>query len=314
MVKDLSHLPKDESGDGGGKRAQPPDKNPTFILPLVDAWWNTYVESGKATLAHSVEGTRFRASMAGMCARRLGYYFEDGDNSGQSDPVTVADAWRFEIGHYLHAEFQKYYLLAYPQAEVEVNIDFRPPPLALNGSAHADMAVEIDGKKTVVEIKSVNGYAYKMMASTFRGAPEGPKHGAFLQAALSATQLEADELVVAYLSLENLSPKLAEAVGSGDEIGRFAAQWTYTRDEFEPPALMEAARIQAVMDLVDEHDARAVPRSLVDPDVPPGAVIVDPGTSTWQKVELGKVVDTGKAWHGNYCAYCPYQTRCATDG
>ncbi len=335
MVEDLSDLPRDNTRSDKESVGVPPDTNPNFIMPLVEAWWEAYRVKEGGGLAHSVPGTKFRASMAGSCARKLAYYMA---GAQESDPVTVADAYRFEIGHFVHEAFQKWYEQTYPDAQVELDIDYRGGRLNLDGSAHADLFTVIDEEqaakegiepgKYLIEIKTINGYAYKVAATSFKYSPPGgPKHNAFLQACLSAVQMDADFVTLCYLSLENLSPKLALAVGAGDEVGRFAAQWTFSRDEFEDMAFMERDRIAGIIDMIEPYTpegaeaigtpvelAKTVPRQLVDPDVPAGAVIINPGTSTWQKVEKGHVVDTGQAWHGNYCNYCNYQTRCAVDG
>jgi hypothetical protein len=325
MAEDLTHLPKapKKREVAESQPGFPPDKHPAFLRPLAEAWWDRYVEKEGGGLAHAVPDTLFRASMAGMCSRRLGYYME---GTIESDQTTVADAWRFELGHYVHNEFQQHLAEAFPNSKVELHVDYRNPPLSLNGSAHADMTIEVDGIEAkkhgiepglyLIEIKSVNGFAYKAAATAFRySPPEGPKIGAFLQGGMSALQLDADFLVIVNVAMENLSPKLARAIGAGDEIGRFGAQWTYTRDEFEPAALMEATRVQGVIDAITTGRAKDIPRSIIDKDVPPGAVIVNPQTSAWEARSLdGRVLSTGQAWHGNYCEYCPYQTTCAVDG
>ena len=98
---------------------------------------------------------------------------------------------------------------------------------------------------------------------------EGPRHNAVLQGSMYARALNADYLVIAYLSLENIAPGRAAKFGL-DDIGRFAAEWHLTPDEFFPLAEQEMARIEGIALATEAEGPQSVPRrfSHSDPDIP----------------------------------------------
>ncbi len=281
-----------------------PDAEFRFTGPLFKAW----LADTDTTLAHAVEGTRFRASWAGSCARLMEYRLQD---LPDSDPHEVSDLFRFAIGHAVHDLIQKYTTVAFPGCRSEVKGDLRPQ---LDGSYHGDMLVEYDNKLVAVEIKSINGFSFKAAATNFKGPPEGPRRSAVLQGALFAANEDADELVVLYISLENLGKTMKSLVRGNDafeqSLSRFCAEWTYTADQFEAIAAEERNRLNEIINQVD--NAWRLPRTIPDPDIPPDAVIDDPSNGLWvvRDAEIGGIVDSGKTWH---CNYCNQQSRCVAD-
>jgi hypothetical protein len=280
-----------------------PDSMPRYTPTLAAKWFEQYVEAGNLYLATAVEGSRYRASWAGSCQRELQYNMRGTD---QSDPTTVADAWRFNLGSMVHQDMQAVLAEAFPDAEIEKKVDLEPI-MGFPASAHLDLF--IPGSKrpkkpsAAVEVKSINGFGYKMAASTFKGPPEGPRDSAIIQGALAALALDADELVIMYFSLELLSPQLAAGVGIGGELGRFTAEWTFPRKQYEPIARNEIERVKLVMDYV-EADVLAPRRTI---DIPVDAVITDPVKGTGQRAD-GSPVRTWK------CGYCGHRTTCIADG
>lgn len=173
-------------------------------------------------------------------------------------------------------------------------------------------------KKVCYELKTVGGFGYKKAVGE-RGAPEGPKPGAVAQACLNAYAADCDELVIGYLATEAISRQAAErAANKGariDGLRRFTAEWTYTRDQIEAHAKPEVARLQRVLDLLD--DGYLAPTKIPDPEIPDRAFVVDPATGQWvvygdspdaDSDDAMAVVDSGQTWH---CAYCDYQSLCA---
>ncbi len=306
-MKDLSDLPK---ASAAAKTVPRPDRKPRFGPLLAQAWADEWTESDQAEIAG---GRRIRHSWAGNCARRLEYELTGVEVSNE---LTVADHWRFGIGSYIHRELQTLMHKVWPDAEIE-KIVFNPDGLT---SGHIDAIVTLtevtDGAakanpneeiRIVIEIKSINGFGFKKAVGA-RGDADGPRYSAYLQGAISALLEDADELVIIYLSLENLSPR--EAAKNGfDEIGRFCAEWTFTRADYEADADAELKRLTAVAEWVDT--GKRLPRRIPDPEIPKGATIDDPKTGRWMLTGSdGKILDVGTTWH---CSYCPFQDHCAED-
>lgn len=326
--KDISGLPsaRDEQGN-------PPVKVPIIVNQLAEQWFREYQDSGEDEAPSMVAGARWRASWSGGCAREVQYKIRErdaqvrlneltadpflGDDqerieiaervlaTAPTNPNTIADAWRFSLGTMVEKALEPTVQAAFPGANFQAKVtidDF--------GSATVDMVITEKGVEdfiTVVELKTVNGFGFKMMATNFKGAAEGPRHSALVQGAVSAKQLNADRLIIGYLSLENLSPDLAKSMGV-DEVGRFTAEWHYTPEEFIPIADKEMRRVKAI--IVNEDAGALVPRSI--PELPTGARITNPAQGTWTVLnEDGAIVLTGKTWH---CGYCSQRERCIKDG
>jgi hypothetical protein len=312
--KNLSDLPAAETREG-----VTPDADPFIGRAIAEAWLSENFSDEKA---HAVEGTSFRFSMAGACSRELAYYMTD---TPISDPVDAAGAWRMSLGTMVHEAVQKYQNYIIPALmldvdetrsgsiddEVKTHID------RCNGSGHADMVITVlDGnntvlKKTVVELKTINGFGYKMAATSFKGAPEGPRQDHVLQAALNAYALDADEVIVCYLSMENVSPNLIKYCDD-PMFGRFTAQWTYSKAEWMPLAEAEIERVSKIQARLNEVDGDALQiRRRVKNDDGVWVTVNDPSTGAWTRTdEDGAIVDAGKYWK---CAYCNYQQQCVGD-
>lgn len=167
----------------------------------------------------------------------------------------------------------------------------------------------------VCEFKTINGYGFKMSATNQAGPPEGPKFGHIVQGALAAHALDCAKLIIAYMSLENVSPGLAAAYGTG-EIGRFTAEWHYRMADLAPIIDAEVARIQRLQRCAD---AGLMPLTeLHDPSsFPPGAFVSDPkdgrtkGLWITRDPDTGATVSFGEAWN---CQYCDWRDRCRADG
>lgn len=328
LAQDLSHLPRAERAEGEGLM---PDKSPRFVGVLAEAWAAVHSED-KPTAG----GTRFRHSDAGKCARAISY---TAAGIPKSDPMDLTGVWNTTLGKLLHEAWQDALCERFPDAEVEVKVGWDD----LDGSGHIDAVIRTEARCPCVdagprysnlgpdhdgspdecpdcdqgvrpwivamELKTIGGFGFKAaVGKARRGTPaEGPKTDHILQGALNALAVDADELVIGYLAKECISVNAGRDL---TELGRFAAEWTFARADFEPLALEEKRRINGILSLVDKGElaARKVPH-----DLPPGAEIVDPLRSLWEVHDpVGTIADTGTLWNGSFCEYCAFQTLCST--
>jgi hypothetical protein len=283
-----------------------PDPDDWFVRPVVEAWYDQYIADGNDHRAFAIDGTRWRASWAGSCARQVAYNVAGVE---VTNPVTVADAWRFNIGSMLHDHIQKVVLDRWPGSQIEVKVR-----VGDDGSGHADCLVVTDeGERVAVEIKSINGTGFKTSTiGKSKGAlPDGARVSAILQGALCAASMDppADKLVVAYFSLENISTFVAKNLPT--ETRRFAAQWTFTRDEFMVLAADEARRLDRIVTIVDKLGPANVPRIIPDPNLPPHRV-ADPATGLLHIIdpETGDFLRKDRTW---MCDYCSHREQCIDD-
>lgn len=312
-----------------------PVPNPKYGPALARAW-HELLEDSPPEWADAQH--RWRAHWSAMCARAVSYEIIQRDTelactkvdttdtdavllaeaaldvAKPTNPPSMADSWRFGLGKMVHEGIQAAVAKAFPGSQSEVIVTFDGD--GVPGGGHADIVhdepvhtpsaqAKIQTLRTVVEVKTINGFGFKTAATTFKGWPEGPRGAAIVQGAVNAHALHADLLVILYLSLELLSPDVARR-NNVDEIGRFTAEWWYERDQFEPIARAELKRVGQIFDLVDNDNI--VPRQI--PDLPHGARITDPGKGLWVVEEGGQIVDTGSTWH---CSYCRWRDRCIED-
>jgi hypothetical protein len=349
MIRDTSpdDLPRVQ------KQGHPPDPNPVYVTALAHAW---YAEAQANGLDNPkvIPELPYRASDASARCDRDLYYRLTGTE--KSNPPTIADQWRFGLGHFVHDGVQKYLPLIAPNARAEIEVDLRP--IGIEGSGHCDMATmicrecgplglmlpyhsttitvertvyactacnrttkplgpgeydpEVERGENVLELKSINGFAFKMIATTFKSPPEGPRFGHLMQGALAGAVLQADRVCIGYLSLENLSPSMATSFADA-EVSRFAAEWWYDMAALTPMVEREQKRIGRLLQFKGVGTLPA--RELHDPEYPVGAVVIDPkparGNAPWQVFRGDDVVGMGDTW---FCQYCDYRDRCVKDG
>lgn len=315
IKRDLSHLPppKDETPVG-----VPPDAHPRFGHLLAQRW-----SDEDEPLARAHPDARFRHSDAGNCARAIAYAAL---NLPASNPMDLAGHWVTNLGRIIHEAFQDELEKVYgPEVAVEVKVHegeraghvdavvsiprvVTPEAVALPDSdGEALMWDDANGPYVIsIEYKSAGGYKYKLAVGE-RGAPEGPSYQHIVQASLNALALDADECVIIYGARDVISIQAAARKPHIDEMLRFTAEWTFTREQFEPIARREIARVEAILALVDEGTLPA--RKIPDPEIPTRAVIIDPMTGTWVEYDAeGKAMDSRTTWH---CPYCRWQDFCA---
>jgi hypothetical protein len=258
---------------------------------------------------HATEGSRFRHSWSGKCARALQYLIQGVE---PSDPLGVESYWTFAVGQFAHDTWQAALEHMMPGVELEMGI----PSIDVHGSASLDAGIFYDdGTAQAVEIKSLNGYGYKRMVGAGT-KKEGPRSSAVLQLAMNAhaladhtrvTEVTGGWLLV--VAVENISVGVA-ARSNISNLNRFMKAYYFTRAELEELAVPEVARVITVLKAVDAR--LMVPRVIPDPELPPNAMVTDPRTGTWQVLAgEGQVVDAGKTWH---CDYCDFRSQCIEDG
>ena len=136
---------------------------------------------------------------------------------------------------------------------------------------------------------------------------QGPKHNHFLQGAMYASGLNADELIIAYFGLENIGVGVAKRLGL-DSLHRFGAEYHYTREEFEEEADTEIRRLDSIAKAFLENESgknEIRPRfAKTNPEIPFPAEITNPATGRWEAHDdMGNLINTGTAWSCNYCSH-----------
>lgn len=282
-----------------------PDKDPWFIKPVADSWFQRYLDQGKHEKAHAIEGTLWRASMAGSCSRQMAYYlagFRD------TEPPDLATAWRFEIGNLAHADVQAIIEDVFPGSKCEVTVK-----IGELGSGRMDVLVmrpNEDGEPftSSVEIKTMNGTGFKSMRFGLGSKPpEGLSWKHIAQGSVNAASFDPlpDELVIVIMSLELHQAKASESV-----YDRFCAQYTFTQSEYLAVAEYEINRVERIAEIVERKGPSGVRRIIPDPSMP-RHVVVQPGRGLYEILDSNdQSLGTGFTWH---CNYCPYQTQCQHD-
>lgn len=308
LARDLSSLPAAEKQSVEGCA---PDPSPTFLQPYFDHLREVTAAEGERP--HAVEGTRFRHSMAGACSRQVAFHAL---GVPASNPMDLAGMVVTRNGTAKHDEIQDV-LVARMGDELQVEAPCKVEGLDGSGSADgvldipagghegADLDEVTPGVRILWEHKNVGGFAFKMAVGE-RGAPQGPKWAHRVQSALNAKAQDADLVVITYMTWEAISVAAAKRKGFSEE-GRVSAQWTFTREEWEPLADAETARVGKILALLD--DGMLPGRSFPDPEVPVGNVVVDPTSGRWeQRTADDQLLDTGTFWA---CGYCRWQDVCA---
>lgn len=299
LARDLSHLPAPAKTRDEGC---PPDPQPRFAHLLAEAWAEQDGEEGDRPRAR--KDARFRHSDAGGCSRAIAYAAL---GVPASNPMDLAGTFTVRLGTLVHDAWQRVLEDRYPGAEVEAKVG------SGERAGHIDAVVTIPKvgtggafieKVVAIEGKTVGGFAYKLAVGE-RGAPQGPKHAHIVQAALNASEVNADEAVVVYWSKDSISVQAAARKRIG-ELARFCAEWTFPRERYEPIAENERRRVDSILALLDEGTLPG--RRYPDPELPVRHVIVDPKSGRWEQRDDDQIVDTGTWWA---CGYCRWQDTCA---
>lgn len=304
-----------------------PDPEPRFIDALARNWLMRRRSEDERPLAVPEAGN-YRASMtSARCDRALWWELHD---EPVSNPASVADIWRMELGKIVHdalaAELESSVgSKAGHRVQSEVTIDLRK--IGIAGSMHADNIILVTEPETgatsliSLELKTINGFSFKRKAYGYQRSVPGPSYAHVVQACLAGHALDCDEAIVGYLSLENVSVSEARRMKLS-EVQRFAATWTIDGEAMRAIAELERQRILAVrlQDMVPApivHDPEVFTVGL--PDVrtviePPasGSVITYARTSEGDEgspkpntswIEVNRT----STW---FCDYCPRLDAC----
>lgn len=298
LKADLRSLPTNE----------PTTTHPSLFGDII-ADYLEHVRDEQEELPLAGENARIRHSWAGICARRLGYHVR-GDEP--SDPPDAESIWSFEMGHRAHELIQNALQWRFGDAcQVEVKVTDLPGERA----CHIDAVLRfdkptpfvVDGvtypcKVVAFELKSTGGYGWSQQVKA-----EGPKIEAYLQGCLNAAAVDADLMVLGYVTLDRQT-RTAKSV-YGAEKGRMDAvyaEWCYPKVAYMPDAEHEADRMRKVLEFVDS--GVLPPRSI--PALPKGARVVDPSSGRWEQRTDGQITQAGSDWR---CGFCPMQARCVAE-
>lgn len=291
IKRNLDDLPTPGTSQKGSGWAA--DDAPRFAHLLATKWHAENMAAGERP--HAVKGTRFRHSDAGGCARKIAY---KAAGLAPTNPMDITGSWNTRLGTMIHDAWQEALQEAYPYAEIEV-----ASQAFAEGSGSMDALINIpDGPLVSYELKTVGGYAFKSAIGKIRRGtpPEGPKSDHIIQGALNALAHNADELVIGYLAKETLSKNYDDV----PDISKFTAEWSMTREQFEPIARLEIERIEGILALLDKGElaARKVPGY-------PG-VIVNVNEAIYELSDAVGPSTMGTIWNGSFCTYCAFFDLC----
>jgi len=282
---------------------------------LADAWWAEYQAGENFTRDRAIPELPLRASdISTRCDRALFYKLVEAVKTNPSDAASV---WRMRLGQLIHTEVETSMSKIFPSLHdaegrkhgwwAEETVDLQPA--GFPGSAHGDNVYYIHGEpKIVMELKSQGGFAFKMMTTTFKGEPDGPRWDHKMQAAMVAVALGAPQFMVCYIAMESTSPDLAAKMGM-TAAGRFTAEWIYETADWREAVAAEAARQRRVLELARSFITPE--RTLQDEDH--GVVLIDnPKRGNWNRLDRnGNIDKSGTTWQ---CGYCDFRDRCIDDG
>jgi len=297
--RSIEDLPR-ATPEGG----RPPSKNHWLATGIAEKWAELNPDEH---LDHALpEAGPWRASYAAVRCDRALWYRMRGIEA--ANPPGLAAIWRMAQGTLVHDSIQGIVDEIWPGAEIELVVDLNV--IGIPGSAHADIVIQHQGKRIVVEMKTVGGFQFKQSSFPFKGVVKGPKEYHIIQPAVINAALGADGVIVLYIAQENVSADVARS-NQLDEVSKFASEWHYSTAELQPVVDAEVARAQRII-LQAENDKP--PRRLLETsEAAPGAVITDPTTGGWVVTEAdGKgITDTGRYW---FCGYCDHRDKCIEDG
>lgn len=302
LAQDHSQLPGNVN-----PRSVRPDADPTVAALLMEKW--NQIDESSRSRPFADERARVRHSWSGKCSRALQYLIR---KEPESNPPTDPDYYRFAIGRTMHELWQDVAITALQEAGWS---DVTPEYVVTTGPADAPLsagngdlfAISPDGRRTMFELKTINGFGFKSVIGLGNGAP-GPRSSDLLQGAMNAFASDAEDLKMIYLALELVSPSVARKAGL-DDMARYCAEFTIPKERWLPLAVKERGRWEDVVAATDA-DILLAP-SIPDPELPPTATIVDPSTGRWDVTDAdGYITSSGRTWH---CDYCSFRHKCQSD-
>jgi hypothetical protein len=274
--------------------------NNPLLTSLLIREWHEKAQVNKPTAMD----TTLRYSGAHGCERQMSYY---AFGFNPTEPVDAAGAWVMGVGTVIHELVQEAIGRKYPNAEFEVASKAGE---YVSGSCDAfipaeDFGYEWTGGNVLFELKTMGTYSFDSQVGIDRmrgkwkdkGA-EGPKRGAITQAGMNALGIEEargiriDTLILGSITFEAISKQKAKTLLLNNDILRVSAEFHIPREEWEPLALAELARLHGIGDAI--KNGYLAPRLAIGDD---GRQIgLDPFGRNWQ------------------CDYCSFRSACVNDG
>lgn len=206
--------------------------------------------------------TPFRHSDGGDCSRMLAM---KAAGIEESDPFDPASVWATWLGEVIHGEWQAACEAQGLDCEAEYKVKDKEEVASGSLDLYDVIAKSPNEKLSVtVEAKSVNGTKFrnaigvmKRSYHSYRTTPKGPSSGHVIQLALNTCAADSVYGVLFYLSTEALSKQVHAAINQKykadpmTERDRFVAEWWFTREELQPIADQEIARLKAIKEVAD---------------------------------------------------------------
>ena len=247
-------------------------------------------------------GTPFRVSDSGACIRKRTL---SAFGAMESDEFSSQTYMAFEVGNAIHESIQA--ALAAENGwrfEAEVPIDLTEASKKVGHgieefglSGHCDGIITFDdGTRTILEIKTVSGFAAKLAWPYDRGGKhQGPKREHWCQGSLYAVGAEADSVMIVYVAKEG---DYRSGIKAGDIM-----QWERGLHEVHPDGG------QSLYDMaMDElrHFQYAARYHKKD-QIAPAFVPNDSGELVLVHDRPEYMQKGGKPWQ---CVYCTFSTMC----
>ena len=252
--------------------------------------------------------TPFRVSDSGACIRKRTLSAFD---AMESDEFSSQTYMAFEIGNAVHKSIQDaldcdgngwYFEAEVPidLTEVSKKVGHGVEEFGLSGHCDGIITQNGSGIKTIVEIKTVSGYAAKLAWPYMRGGKggndAGPKREHVAQAALYALGVEAESIMIVYVAKEG---DYRSGIKAGDIM-----QWDFhlheTTEYFEGMSIYDMA--------IDElRHFQYAARYHRKGQVAPAYVPDDEGNLQLVLDRPEYMQKGGKPWQS---AYCNYNTMC----
>ena len=253
-------------------------------------------------------GTPFRVSDSGACIRKRTF---SAFGAMESDEFSSQTYMAFEIGNAIHKSIQDalecdgngwYFESEVPidLTEVSKKVGLGIEEFGLSGHCDGIITQNGSGIKTIVEIKTVSGYAAKLAWRYMRGGKggndAGPKREHVAQATLYALGVEAESIMLVYVAKES---DYRSGIKAGDIM-----QWEFGLHETTDYWNGQTPYDIAMDELRHFQYANRYHRKGL---VAPAYVPDDNGDLVLVHDRPGYMQKGGKPWN---CAYCNYNTTC----
>lgn len=191
--------------------------------------------------------TPFRYSANRGCSRQLALKAAGFE---QTNPMDVPGLVVTNDGTLRHELVQDAISTRFPGAQFEL-------PSQIDGliSGHCDALIPWNDRLYLWELKNRGASKFDTAQGVDRRFYRmkevgGPSLDAVTQGGLNALALGADEVVIAYISVEALSMQIADKLNLGN-LDRIMLEWLIPRQVWEPLALEELNRLRSIKEFLD---------------------------------------------------------------